>query len=146
MYFGINGAIFTASKKYRYDILFTVFLIVTVYLLNRLLIPVWGISGAAISTSIALIVYNLGRLIFVWIAYKLHPFERNQFVIIGLAVFTLTVGYFTQGLINNKWIQCLVESTIVSVLFFVPIYVFSLEKETVNYIKKAFAFIRSKMS
>ncbi|MNV06180.1 hypothetical protein D3C71_965470 [compost metagenome] len=146
MYFGLNGAIFTTSKKYRYDIIFTLFLIVAVYLLNRLMIPMWGITGAAISTSIALIIYNLGRLIFIWVVYKLHPFHRNQFIIIGLGVITLFAGYFTQGLINNKWIQCLFESTLVIVLFFVPIYVFSLEKETVNYIKKAFAFIRSKMS
>ncbi|WP_343605621.1 polysaccharide biosynthesis C-terminal domain-containing protein [Fluviicola sp.] len=146
MYFGLNGAIFVTSKKYKYDLIFTVFLIIAVLVLNMVMIPVWGIVGAAISTSIALVVYNVGRLIFVWVVYKLHPFHRNQFVIIGLSVITLLVGHFTQGLINNKWIQFLVESTVVSVVFLVPIYVFSLETETINYIKKAFAFIRSKIS
>ncbi len=145
MYFGLNGAIFVTSKKYKYDLFFTVFLIIAVFVLNWIMIPIWGIIGAAISTSIALVVYNVGRLIFVWVVYKLHPFTRNQFIIIGLSVFTLIIGHFTQGLINNKWIQFLVESTIVSVLFFVPIYVFSLEKETINYITKALAFIRSKL-
>lgn len=146
MYFGLNGAIFSTSKKYRYDVIFTLFLIVAVYLLNYWLIPIWGIVGAAISTSIALLVYNIGRLLFVWFAYKLHPFHWKQFVIIGLGIMTLLAGHFTQGLINNKWIQFLFESTLVCVLFFVPIYMFSLEQETINYIKKAFAFIRSKIS
>ena len=54
MYFGLNGAIFTTSKKYKYDMIFTLFLIGTVYGLNLLFIPAYGISGAAISTSIAL--------------------------------------------------------------------------------------------
>lgn len=146
MYFGLNGPIFSTSKKYRYDIFFTVFLIVAVYLLNYWLIPIWGIVGAAISTSIALFVYNIGRLLFVWFAYKLHPFHWKQFVVIGLGIITLLAGHFTQGLINNKWIQFLFESTLVCVLFFVPIYVFSLEQETINYIKKAVAFVRSKRS
>lgn len=144
MYFGINGSIFSTSKKYRYDIFFTVFLIIAVYLLNYWLIPILGIVGAAISTSIALIVYNVGRLLFVWIAYKLHPFHRNQLVIIGLFLIAMMAGHFTQGFINNKWIQFLFESTLVTVLFFVPIYLLSLEKETVNYIKKGMAFVRSK--
>ena len=145
MYFGLNGAIFSTSKKYRYDIFFTVFLIVAVYLLNYWLIPIWGITGAAISTSIALLIYNVGRLLFVWFAYKLHPFHWKQFVIIGLGIVTLMAGHFTQGLINNKWIQFLFESTLVVVLFFCPIYYFSLENETINYIRKGLSFIRSKV-
>ncbi|MDF3027336.1 MAG: hypothetical protein K0S23_1643 [Fluviicola sp.] len=145
MYFGLNGAIFSTSKKYRYDVIFTLFLIVAVYLLNSLMIPMWGIVGAAISTSIAMLVYNVGRLLFVWYVYKLHPFHRNQFIIIGLGVVTLFAGQFTEGLINNKWIQFLFESTLVVVLFFGPIYFFSLEKETINYIRKALLFIRSKV-
>lgn len=145
MYFGLNGAIFSTSKKYKYDVFFTLFLIIAVYVLNYIMIPLWGIVGAAISTSIALLVYNIGRLLFVWYVYKLHPFHRNQFVIIGLGVLTFFAGHFTQGLINNKWIQFLFESTLVVVLFFVPIYLFSLENETINYIRKALSFIRSKM-
>ncbi len=145
MYFGLNGAIFSTSKKYRYDVFFTLFLIIAVYLLNYLMIPMWGIAGAAISTSIALLVYNVGRLLFVWYVYKLHPFHRNQFIIIGLGVATLFTGQFTEGLISNKWIQFLFESTLVVVLFFGPIYLFSLENETINYIRKALSFIRSKV-
>lgn len=145
MYFGLNGSIFSTSKKYRYEVIFTLFMVFAVYGLNYLMIPMWGIAGAAISTSLTLLFYNIGRLLFVWYAYKLHPFHRNQFIIIGLGVLTLLAGYWTQGLINNKWIQFLFESTLVVVLFFGPIYFFSLENETINYIRKALLFIRSKV-
>ena len=146
MFFGLNGAIFTTSKKYKYELIFTIMLILVVYLLNLVMIPKWGMTGAAISTSIALILFNLGRLIFIWIVYKIHPFTRNQFVVIGLGIVALLAGHFTQGLINNKWIQCLFESTLVSCIFFIPIYVFSLETETINYLKKAISFMKSKVS
>src|SRR5690606_26971060 len=43
MFFGLNGAIFSTSKKFKYDIVFTLILIVGVYGLNLLFIPYWGI-------------------------------------------------------------------------------------------------------
>jgi O-antigen/teichoic acid export membrane protein len=145
MYFGINGSIFTTSKKYRYDILFTIFLIVTVFLLNLVFIPKWGIAGAAISTSLALIVYNVGRILFVWFAFKIHPFHKNQFVVILLGLVSLFVGWLTADMIENKYVEFLVQSFYVLILFFVPIYWFKLEPETVNYFNKGTAFIGSKI-
>ena len=144
MFFGLNGSIFSTSKKFKYDIIFTLFLIGTVFFLNLLFIPKWGIAGAAISTSIALIIYNVGRLIFVWAIYKIHPFQRNQFIVIGLGLLTIYFGSLTQDLIQNKWIQCCIESILVFGVFFLPIYLFSLEKETVNYVKKGILFIKEK--
>ncbi len=146
MYFGLNGAIFTTSKKYRYELIFTIILIGTVWLLNLILIPEWGGLGAAISTSVAYILFNLGRLFFVWRIYRIHPFMRNQFIVIGLFLVTMVAGYFTEGLINNKWIQCLFESTLVILLFAIPIYIFKLENETISYFKKALGFVKGKLS
>lgn len=145
MYFGLNGAIFTTSKKYKYELIFTLVLIGSVYVLNLAFIPIWGAVGAAISTSAALILFNFGRLIFVWKIYRLHPFTRNQFVVIGLFLLTLAIGHFTQGLINNKWIQMCFESTIVGMFFILPIYIFKLENETIVYFQKAFSFVKAKV-
>ena len=73
-------AIFSTSKKFKYDIYFTITLIAAVFLLNLLFIPWWGMAGAAISTSISLIVYNSSRILFVWYTFKIHPFHKNQFI------------------------------------------------------------------
>lgn len=146
MYCGLNGAIFTTSKKYRYELIFTIILIGTVFGLNLLFIPWWGGIGAAVSTTIAAILFNMGRLIFVWKIYGIHPFTRNQFIVIGLSLVTLTAGYFMQDLINNKWIQMCFESTLVVILFILPIYLFRLEDETISYFQKALGFVKSKLT
>jgi O-antigen/teichoic acid export membrane protein len=145
MYFGINGAIFTTSKKFKYDIYFTCFLILAVFLLNLWLIPIFGIVGAAISTSVAILIYNFGRLLFVWFVFKIHPFHKNQFVIISLGTLSLLVGWLTSDLINNQYVEFIVQSFLVFSLFFVPIYLFKLEPESVNYLKKGTAFVGSKL-
>jgi O-antigen/teichoic acid export membrane protein len=145
MYFGINGAIFTTSKKFKYDIYFTLFLIFAVFFLNLWFIPIWGIVGAAISTSVAILFYNFGRLLFVWFAFKIHPFHKNQFVVILLGLVSLFVGWLTSDLIENKYVEFIVQSLLVVLLFFAPIYWFKLEPESVNYLNKGTAFIGSKL-
>ena len=60
---GLNGTIFSTSRKYRYDLLFSIFLSFTVFGLNYLLIPVYGIAGAAASTGFAYIIYNTQHIV-----------------------------------------------------------------------------------
>lgn len=141
MYFGLNGSIFSTSKKYRYDILFTVFLIVAVYLLNLLLIPRIGMAGAAISTGSALVIYNIGRVLFVWKVYKIHPFEPNQFIVIGLAVVTIVVGQYVGHSIENGWWRLLIQTALFGGLFLLPIYLFRLEKESINFVRNGISFL-----
>lgn len=137
MYFGINGSIFITSKKYKYDIIFTLLLIGLVFSLNTLLIPKWGIAGAAISTSFALIIYNIGRLIFVWKAYGLSPFTANQIKIISLAIFTLSCGMSLSSYIQlNAWVMISVQIIVIALLFIMPILYFRLDPETSNYFMK----------
>ena len=136
MFGGLNSGIFGLTKKVNLNIFFTLFLLGIVFLLNWLLIPEWGIAGAAIGTSLALIVYNVGRIIMVWFICKMHPFERNQLIIAALGVLTLFTGSLSHGLIDNKWLQMLLDSSIFFLVFAIPIYIFSLEKESVSFVKK----------
>jgi O-antigen/teichoic acid export membrane protein len=137
MYFGINGSIFVTSKKYKYDIIFTVLLIAIVYALNLVFIPKWGIAGAAISTSLALIVYNVSRLVFVWKAYGFLPFHLNQLKIIGFAALTLAIGVSLQAFLAlNEWLLFGLEVVVVAIGFVMPILWFRLDPEINNYLQK----------
>ena len=95
MFFGLNGSIFATSKKYKYDLAFTTVLILSVFALNLYLIPIYGIIGATISTGCAL-VYNLGRLLFVYFVFKLNPFSLRQLPIILIALGVLFLGMHFQ--------------------------------------------------
>jgi O-antigen/teichoic acid export membrane protein len=146
MFFGINGAIFSTSKKFKYDIVFTLSLIGIVYFLNVWFIPIWGIAGAAISTAIALIVYNVGRIVFVWKIFKIHPFIPNQFIIIGLGILTIFVGMWIGAYFENLWIRLLVTGGITLGLYIFPIYFYNLEPDTKNFITNGMKFLSKKNS
>lgn len=136
MFFGINGSIFSTSKKYKYDLVFTMILMGLVYFLNLLFIPIWGISGAAISTAIAVATYNIGRILFVWNVYKLHPFIPNQFKVIGLAIFTLFTWSKFSVLIENEWLNVICSGFYLLIVFVVPIFALGWEMESKAYLSK----------
>lgn len=143
MYFGLNGHIFTSSKKYKYDLIFTLSLIGVVYFLNLYLIPIYGIIGAAISTAVALILYNLGRLLFVYFAYSIHPFTWKQFLIIILGVLSIILVINIPTFDLNIWIQFILKTSVTGFIFFGTILLFDLEPETKSYLRKALRFIKS---
>jgi O-antigen/teichoic acid export membrane protein len=146
MYFGLNGAIFTTSKKYKFDLIFTVILVGLVYGLKLYFIPWWGSVGAAISTAIALIIYNLGRMLFVYLAYKIHPFTKQQFAVIGFGLISLLLGYVSNQTIENSYINLLMNLLIITVTFYLPIYLLKLESESINYLRKGTAFVKNKLT
>jgi O-antigen/teichoic acid export membrane protein len=145
MFFGLNGSIFTTSKKYTYDIYFTLFLIIAVVLLNLLFIPWWGGVGAAISTTIAIVIYNLGRVFMIWKLYQIHPFTLQQFQIIGLGLVTLLCGYFIDLMVVNRWIQLIFQSIVLVLVFVLPVYYYKLQPELVTYVNNGVGFIRRKL-
>lgn len=144
MFFGINGTIFSTSKKFKYDILFTIGLIGIVYFLNLIFIPKWGIAGAAISTAMALITYNIGRIIFVWKMLKMHPFTINQFAIIALGIITMLLGTYVGDFFVNLWIRFIIVSFLFLLVFIAPILAFNLEPETKNFLRNGWKFIIKK--
>lgn len=135
MYCGLNGSILVTSKKYKYDVYFTLLLIGVVYALNLFLIPIYGAIGAAISTLISLFLYNAIRLFFVAYHFKMVPFTKNQLPLLLLGILTALIGSFTLNISNNPIVQLMIQTLLVTLLFLAPLYFLKLEKETVDFIK-----------
>ena len=133
-----------SQKSTSMDLIFTVILILSVYALNLYLIPIYGITGAAISTGSALVFYNTGRLLFVYFAFNLNPFTIRQVPIIVIALGVLYLGNIFSGLFENGIIQMSFQIVLVLSLFFTPIFVFNLEPESKAYIKNGLNYLKGK--
>ena len=146
MYFGINGTIFSTSKKYKYDLVFTFSLLIIVYSLNYWLIPIYGITGAAISTGFAFLFYNVGRLLFVYFSYNLHPFTISQMKVIALFALNVLLFEFMPDIFNHRLLDILFNSALFSVTFILVIFALNLEPEIKNYTQKGLSFLRTKLT
>ncbi|MDD3737963.1 MAG: oligosaccharide flippase family protein [Lentimicrobiaceae bacterium] len=114
---GANDQIITYSKHYRVSLWFNLIMIVTIIALMYLIIPIWGITGAAIAVCITFIINNLLRFLFLQIKYKMQPFNINFiYAILILVLAFIGTNYLPQlPLIAD----ILVRSTIYTVVFWI---------------------------
>lgn len=125
---GINGIILVTSRKYRYDLLFTVLLIGLMIGLNLFLIPEFGIVGASIATMIAIIILNTLRILYIWSVFGLQPFDLKNVWIFVITVFALGIIYFIPPMIN-VYVDMIIRSVICLVLFATPVLWLKLSEE-----------------
>lgn len=136
MYCGLNGIILITSKKYRYDFIFTASLVILVIVLNLQFIPLWGMVGAAISTALAYLLFNLARVVFVYLKYKIHPFQTNQFKVILLAALVFTGFEYMPNLAVTAYLGILIKGALLTLLFPGVLYALRMEPEINAYVHK----------
>jgi O-antigen/teichoic acid export membrane protein len=118
---GVNGAIISTSKYFRYDTLFMFLLVVVTIITNLLLIPAMGITGAALASCITFFTFNLLRYLFIWKKFDMQPYTIDFLKIAGIAAIALAGGWFL-NVSENNYITILVKGSVFSLLFAIGIY------------------------
>ena len=122
MYSGLNGTILVTSKKYRYDFTFSLMLVALTVASNALLIPRWGMTGAALATMITVLAYNAIRIASVWKFYRIQPFALSDLLVvvlaagcIGASALVPPMGHFiADGLIRSALVAALYGGAVYS--------------------------------
>ena len=88
---GVNGAIIINSKYYKYDLYTNILLVGITIATNYILIPKYGINGAAMATAISVLLFNLIRLVLIKVKMNMHPFSLNTLktIIVLLVIYYL---------------------------------------------------------
>jgi O-antigen/teichoic acid export membrane protein len=92
--FSVNGEIIVFSKFYIFNITATVLMSVAVIAFNYVLIPHYGIEGAAMASLIAMFFYNLLKYGYVKIRLGFDPFSWDILKIVALGGTTFVVQYY----------------------------------------------------
>ena len=86
---GVNGAIIVNSKYFKYDLYTNLILLIITVILNFILIPIFGINGAAMATAFSIVFFNLIRLIIIYNKLQIQPFTKKTLI----TVFILLLVY-----------------------------------------------------
>lgn len=121
MYAGLNGIILVTSKKYRYDFVFSILLVIMTVFTNLMFIPRFGMTGAALATMITLVVLNLVRVAFVWKFYRMHPFAWSDLVVMLITV-VVAAGNMLLPSIGGFFTDAAVRSVAVAAVFGGAVY------------------------
>ncbi len=116
MIFGPSSEIIVLSKYYGFNIVLIILLAGSIIFANNLLIPAYGINGAAIGAALALIFFNLTKFIFIWATLKMQPFSLSTLKVLLITVAVVGVNLLLPK-VNYILIDIAYRSTIITIIF-----------------------------
>ncbi len=131
---GLNGTIIKISKHYKFDLYTTLFLVLLTITTNLILIPIYGIIGAALATMISILIYNVVKYVFLWMKFGMQPISTSFLWLIVLAVSVI----YLIGLIPSAGFlpDLAIRTLSFAVLFIFPIWYLNVSPDLNEYLRK----------
>ncbi len=139
MYGIFTAGIYIKSKSIYVPIMTAIGAIVNV-VLNFILIPVWGIMGAAFATLFAYMVMAAGYLIITQRFYKIN-YEYGKVIKIFISIAVVATIYYLQYYSDTL---NLINKFMLLILFFIMLAIFNVGKEEIIFLKKRYLASKSK--
>lgn len=146
MIFGPSSEIIVLSKYYGFNIILIILLAASIVFANNLLIPAYGINGAAIGAALALIFFNIIKFIFIWATLKMQPFSSGTVKVIMIATVVVGVNLILPK-VSNVFIDIAYRSLIITIVFGALVLLSNASTDGNNLVKKLLmmAGIKSKL-
>jgi len=125
---GINQAIIGFSKHYRWVMILMVFAALLCAVLNFLLIPLFGLEGAALSYLLTMIFTNFSFWLFLLLKFKMQPFTMKIGLILLISAISLAIGCFVPKM-GPFILDTCIRSLLVSFIFGALTYVFQISPD-----------------
>jgi O-antigen/teichoic acid export membrane protein len=125
---GSNDSLITYSKYYKTTTLLLIMLCVLVVALNFIFIPEFGMTGAAFASFLALLIYNVLKMLFIHRKFALNPYTIQYIYILGIAALIYAIVSnlpYTAHFI----IEIGIDSSLTILLFYFSIKNFAIAKD-----------------
>ncbi len=98
---GVNTSILFASEKYVYGAYLLIFLMIAAIILNIILIPKYGIEGAAFATALSSVIYNALKYFIILKNFKMQPYDMSSVKILLVIAAAFFVSYLLPSMNNT---------------------------------------------
>jgi len=142
--FNFGLSILSLSKYYRSYLFFIFFLAGLGIVTNRIFIPIWDISGAAFSTFISFVVYNLLVIFIVYKKMKVSPFSNGMLKLAALTGILLIFNVFLPFMVN-PYVDIVVRGILSSVIFISIAYFWNISSDTNHVIRKMIKTVKERV-
>jgi O-antigen/teichoic acid export membrane protein len=137
---GVSQYILGTSYLYRYQTYLMLLLIILVIITNTIMIPIWGMTGAALASLLSMSVYTFLTVFMLWKKYRLWPFSllHLKATLVAVAIF------FISSLIPpmSLYIDVIVRSLVITILFMTAVLLLGLSDEGSDILRKILRVIR----
>ena len=121
---GVSYSIISTAKYYWYMTALMIVQIATIVSANVILIPIWGINGAAIATLISVAIIRLGSIIVIGYKSKIWPFQTQHISATAIAAIVFLITLFIPDY-PNIYFDSIVKSFIIFVSYISLIWIFN---------------------
>jgi O-antigen/teichoic acid export membrane protein len=131
-----SGTVLVNSKYYHWAFFNFGLSAIVAITANYILIPKWGITGAAIATLLTITLNQIAALIIVYVKTGLHPFDKGKIWLLGIFIVmllpTLTGTWFA-----NPYLDGLIRTPVLGGALFYLVYALKVS-EDMNHVANAF--------
>jgi O-antigen/teichoic acid export membrane protein len=142
MAFGLNSEIIIYSPYYKRITMYYFITVAVAVALNLLLIPKWGMNGAAWATSCTLILFNVIKTSFIYQKFGMHCFSKKYIPILIISLCTIAVMHFVplfhfidKHRFFNSCLNIAFATVIAVLLFLVPTYLLKVSTDLNDFIR-----------
>ncbi len=138
---GSNGAILTNSSYYKVFFYFSVAMALSVIVLNRWLIQLIGIDGAALATLIVVLIFSTFKIIYVKSKLKMQPFSSKTIIILLVIVLFFASFYFV-SFDFHPIINISIKSLLITLIYIIVIYKLNISEEVTSILNTYLAKVK----
>lgn len=140
MLLGISNQIFVNSKYYTTSAYLNFFFMLLLIISNLILIPIYGIVGAAIASLISKFAFNAFKYFFLWKNLNFQPFTWKTLILFGIGISTVFLIQFLPVLPNFIF-DIAYRSFLITLLFGSAVYFFNLSNDVNVWVNKIWGII-----
>jgi len=139
---GNTNTVLTNSKYYRFYFYISLFMAVTVIVLNRYFILYFGIVGAAFATLLVVLISGLFKMLFLRqkMDLNLNWTQNLQILMLILLIYQLFHQFWPEVILND-WLNLIVKSSIIGLIYIAIVYWFKFSND-LNKLLEKFVFNR----
>ena len=130
---GVNTSILFSSEKYIYGTYLLFFLLIVAVVLNIVLIPLYGIIGAALATVISSVIYNGLKYFIILKNFKMQPYDLSSLKILFAIAVTFFISYFLPSF-NSAVVSMIIKSIVITGVYAASTYLLKIVPEFHKYI------------
>jgi O-antigen/teichoic acid export membrane protein len=130
---GMNDQVLSISNYYRFTFIISILIVFLIIGFNYFLIPRWGYYGAAWATSVAVVIFNISKVIFLQVRLGISTFSRNTLLVLASGVIASAVGYYIPH-IKNPISDGFIRSILICLVYGISLYFFKASPDFNNYL------------
>jgi O-antigen/teichoic acid export membrane protein len=141
---GVSSGIISSSKNYKVHAYIMLFMIAGIVVSNIIFIPLYGLTGGALASLIAVFLTAVLRFLFLLFRYGFQPYRlRHIYILLTGAMILFMNQYIPQP--DNFYLDILLRSSIISIVFALIAYFGKFSEDANELADRLFAVIARKI-